>query len=99
MEQLITFETAKLAKVKGADIPYINRTETYPTQSLLQKWFRDAHNIDIDITRCNAQNHNDGVGYQYECITPVIESISDFKIYGNYEEALEKGLQEALGLL
>lgn len=79
--------------------PAYLETFSAPTQSLLQKWFRDAHNIDIDITRCNAQNHNDGVGYQYECITPVIESISDFKIYGNYEEALEKGLQEALGLL
>ena len=84
---------------KAVDAKHSNKDFYHLWMCELQKWLREVHNIDIDITRCNVQNHNDGVGYQYEYITPVIESISDFKIYKTYEEALEKGLQEALKLI
>ncbi len=78
-EKLVTFETAKLAKEKGFNIPsryYYNQKHnkidydlheaqvvdgTYvnsfvnlldypaPTQSLLQKWLRERHRIDVTI--------------------------------------------------
>lgn len=66
-EQLITFETAKLAKKKGFDIDgvkYIGSGEHIgkvgsdtscklyylaPTQSLLQKWLRENHKIEIEL--------------------------------------------------
>lgn len=83
-DTLITFETAKLAKSKGFNIPVrfgvfgskMKLTENHgwehykilelndwnkkprksysvPTQSLLQKWLREVHDIHIQIRREN----------------------------------------------
>jgi hypothetical protein len=74
-----------------------------PNQSLLQKWLRDTHKIDVNL-RLNGFGH----GFMYS-----INSIRDCKnlvevttLYTNgavrvvpYEEALEKGLQEGLTLI
>lgn len=133
-EQLISFETAKLAKEKGFNIPtlygynikeevlqhidyasyspgepeilitdFIKSWEYQaPTQSLLQKWLREEHEIHIEIYRMS--NH-------FKCrIVGKDDRFGDDDIYrmreyhrglqGNtYEEALEKGLQEALKLI
>ena len=108
-EQLISFETAKLAKEKGfkklCDFSYDedgiltgNCEQSYnyvaPTQSLLQKWLREKHDIHITITsisqeswQYHIQKPKDKLGDNYE---------EDFE---NYEEALEVGLQEALKLI
>ena len=52
-EQLISFETAKLAKEKGFDFIYIIDNEltkhSLITQSLLTKWLREVHNCFIGI--------------------------------------------------
>ena len=106
---LISFETAKLAKEKGfkklCDFSYDedgiltgNCEQSYnyvaPTQSLLQKWLREKHDIHITITsisqeswQYHIQKPKDKLGDNYE---------EDFE---NYEEALEVGLQEALKLI
>ena len=122
-EQLITFDTAKLAKEKGFDEEtlYYYRGEnslgknsiTYrknsqmnvwddlqekwsaPTQSLFQKWLRDEYIIDINITR---------VGSDFPYYLQITQYGNKCDILGFdeyfiiYEEALEKGLQEALKL-
>ena len=53
-EQLISFETAKLAKEKGFDFIYIIDNEltkhSLITQSLLAKWLREVHNIIVDVS-------------------------------------------------
>lgn len=134
-EQLITFETAKLAKEKGFDIPtiqfytsgkkaYLSEAEDYmteryaesnwnngrgsyptepekvscsaPTQSLLQKWLREIHDIHISL---NYEVPN------YSCTIGGYDQNKDehtcIELYSwmPYEEALEKGLQEALKLI
>ena len=146
-EQIVTFETAKLAKEKGFNYPtnlyyqhalteqvheedgtsgpfgwelgetslqsgyhVNNRKEidfsnnawylcSAPTQSLLQKWLREIYKIDIYIRFWN------GSKITYEYVFRYIDSnkksntiFSDYR-YDNYEEALEKGLQEALKLI
>ena len=69
-EQLVLYETAKLAKEKGFDWKvslhyesngnrFIDKVEcnfnnvelicSAPTQSLLQKWLREVHNIHIEV--------------------------------------------------
>ena len=48
-EQLISKETAVLAKEKGFDLNNHLKNGNPPTQSLLQKWLREKHNIDISI--------------------------------------------------
>ena len=128
-DQLISFETAKLAKEKGFDIPVEyggfnskmrltrqismykiqltnwNKNHTIsgkpsfsvPTQSLLQKWLREEHNIHCWLIPAE-------IDKAYRCYIwsgiklNLLESIntSSFK---TYEEALEKGLQEALKLI
>lgn len=154
-EQLITFETAKLAKKKGfnpfkldekltqaiisnGDYLYIdtsiisttsysfykeddNKAELYemrtgevssrygrfntvvdnyfgketsanyyhaPTQSLLQKWLREKHNIFIQIN----VNFNVRIYYKDELYDEIFT-------FHSYEGALEKGLQESLKLI
>lgn len=67
-----------------------------PTQSLLQKWLREKHNIHIGVY----YNKNSCV-WDVECWH--VDDVEPF-YYGNiefntYEEALENGLQEALKLI
>lgn len=142
-EQLISFETAKLAKEKGfkwktvevyaetkawdmvdhhngnyyefpytpprlKDYKYLDIKDTEickaPTQSLLQKWLRDREeNIIIVIPmRDFHRNYN---GWYYEVFTQLTKKdkpvlmISSDENFDTYEEALEKGLQEALKLI
>jgi hypothetical protein len=102
-EQLINFETAKLAKDRGFDLvclePYYegNKEDGWdsqrierPTQSLLQKWLREEYNTNIWVS-CTPYLNSYTFNYNLnkEIITDVIK-------YVNYEEVLEKGLQEAL---
>ena len=71
-----------------------------PTQSLLQKWFRDNHKLHVEIQifndskwrvslwKLNTTKHN-----------RMDELESLIKDEDTYEEALEKGLEEALKLI
>ena len=127
-DTLISFETAKLAKKKGFDIPQnkmysfgsemfssileikfhdgnkhecsiepynwngkigVTSTKYYsaPTQSLLQKWLREKHNIDVYCIPCETQLGNMTLWK------------SDDTFVGTYEEALEVGLIEGLKLI
>ena len=109
-EQLISFETAKLAKEKGFDekclffytgdskelkqinLKGISNSDTIsfcsaPSQSLLQKWLREKHGIDILVQRSFSN------GIKKYILTPCFdkpipkgyESVEK----NNYEEALE----------
>jgi len=105
-EQLIEFETAKLADSKGSgkvhwsnDESFIRSEKEYkrPTQSLLQKWLREVYNIDIFVL--GTSNAIDGVINNYYC--EYFIGIKSFETDSSktYEEALEVGLQEALKLI
>ena len=122
-EQIIEFETAKLAKEKGLNISnsgyfYDKKGDKImdtqfilggkypaPTQSLLQKWLREEHRINVE------SNYLPNI-QKYRCLyVPMTKAIPNrekyslrSKYYGidnheTYEQALEKGLQEALKLL
>lgn len=126
-EQLISYETAVLAKDKGFEnktphklhrnyynhlgelngdvIDYIKAlvakedttnfdTIDAPTQSLLQKWLREVHGIDVFIRKSpNGKNYDwdldDNDGHYQEAD----------EAYETYEKALEYGLKEALTLI
>ena len=122
-EQLISFETAVLAKEKGFKIPtpvmYKGNERSYghnnewgidekrldgefpyrnqqwysiPTQSGLQKWLREKHNIHLI-----AYKNINIDGYDWCYITT--DGITNINSYKTYEEAYEIGLQEALKLI
>lgn len=116
-EELISFETAKLAKEKGFDelCCYSFETENnfyetvklwrnsedsteyaVCTQSLLQKWLREEHNIHVEISFI----------YDDETFCLILfhkkENIwfdPEIGYYHTYEEALEAGLKKALELI
>jgi len=127
-EQLISFETAKLAKEKeffdktsNGEIR-ISQQNVYspegnlfslekaifssafrlkdcynaPTQSLLQKWIREVHNINILISPSKTN---------YFIIMVYLDKHNNFQeydlqnYYKTYEEALETGLLEALKII
>ena len=137
-EQLITFETAKLAKEKGFDFrcekayfetlkhaletsrdgeitfPYKpprilkrNYGDEFtifiaeaPTQSLLQKWLREKHEIYVSPRESYSFDNT----LEYVCTvngTYVNHNIKDKPInrFDTYEQALEVGLQEGLKLI
>jgi len=92
-EQLISFETAKLCPQNApvawnlcGDKPIVMS----PTQSLLQKWLRENHDLHIMI-HC---------AYTDKTETKIIYYRWNQRITSNdfdtYEQALEYGLQEAL---
>lgn len=80
-----------------------------PTQSLLQKWLREVHNIHINITRIYNFNKKPAIfqGYNIYISGKSSEDITYGEInnklirkyYNDYEKALEAGLQEALKLI
>jgi hypothetical protein len=128
MEQIVSFYTAKLAKVKGFEfhgrtndwlqttLPYredgtrkIDCTYTgeyygAPTQSLLQRWLRDKHHIQVEVnfrkfgvSSCN--------GYFYMANPKKYATMNEywgetmFKGFRTYEQALEEGLKVGLNLI
>lgn len=117
-EEIISFETAKIAKEKGFDIYHkgcystsseneridnyyndvysdnSNRFRTSaPTQSLLQRWLREENSICVTI------RNNRRTIYKYSQTVNGIVSVGIPNCFEFYEEALEKGLQEALKLI
>lgn len=123
-EELISFDTAKLAKKKGFNelsnscyniIGVIsnninNKNEDWtnneiysaPTQSLLQKWLREAHKKEISITPVWSDETKTSTEYcPWVYYTKQEEELVDEEpeFYKTYEEALEKSLQEALKLI
>ena len=118
-EELIKFETAKLAKEKGFCIKYNccqlfftdNKNGVYenepkivpfehhtwilaPTQSLLKKWLRVEHKLDVIVSVVYT---GDGKRYHCDLFTTYMSSLPS--IFDTYEEAFEEGLQEALKLI
>lgn len=117
-EQLITFETAKLAKEKvlrigslnyyngNDDLVTINKNYSTdhhhknnnmqrfryeaPTQSLLQKWLREEHDLFVSVDKYEDKADS------YFISTNCIGIYGEFK---TYESALENGLLEALKLI
>lgn len=118
-DTLINFETAKLAKEKGFtdDISgyydekgilqkhfgLIRAFCKAPTQSLLQKWLREVHKINVSSDLWDYLGEKQLCTYQYNILK--IDPNSDYikshkpKPGTSYEEALETGLQKALKLI
>lgn len=83
-----------------------------PTQSVLQKWLRELHNIDVDVSRDTEIHYKDEIRWivhvsNWNYIKIIKTSIAhlnspadwygiDFK---SYEEAFERGLYNALKLV
>ena len=67
-----------------------------PTQSLLQKWLREVHEISIKI---DDYYTNSRVRFDYNVCELGSQEDNPVGIFETYEEALEIGLQEALKLI
>lgn len=65
-----------------------------PTQSLLQRWLREKHNIIVEPTYNQIYNY-----FELEVFELNQKSISKNKVYSSYEQALEAGLLEGLKLI
>ena len=113
-DELIKFETAKLAKEKGFNLDcgwllhkdndgsYTNCNDlgyNQSTQSLLQRWLREVHDINVNIRHWIKQPTSNG-GIVQNCYNYDIWLVDEcFDVYPTYEEALEAGLIKALELL
>jgi len=127
-DQLINFDTAKLAKEKGFDwkskcyhsdgsfqdrdflVNYnhsmFKSDDEYlisaPTQSLLQKWLREIHKIEISIEPVWENESKKKTNYiPWVAYTKEEECLEDEEpvYFESYEDALEIGLQEALNTI
>lgn len=75
-----------------------------PTQSLLQRWLREVHNIhvssdlnssnptNVNFVYCVTTNYNDWNSDDYSNHTST-------ELFGKYEDALEEGLKKGLKLI
>lgn len=66
-----------------------------PTQSLLQRWLREIHNIIVSVDIQDDRTY-------FISLTAISPNSTGDNIWGNYktyEEALENGLKEALELI
>lgn len=67
-----------------------------PTLSLLQKWLREVHNINIEIS------WNSNLSHKYQVQIHNLEKFCVYDSiieYNTYEEALEEGVYEGLKLI
>ena len=97
-EQLVSLKTKSILHDKGFFNGGFNidirPTSNLPTQSLVQKWLREVHNIHISVI-CSVLRDK----YWSEIYgqnTTAMESVLE---YSTYEEALENALQESLKLI
>lgn len=71
-----------------------------PTQSLLQKWLREKHNLHVSVefefTKKLSWRVNICDTHKFEWLLPDFLNAHEFD---TYEEALEEGLQEALKII
>lgn len=103
---IIKFKTAKLAKKAGFNNDSKNYYESTgklngisgeemfnaPTQSELQKWLREKHDILVYV---DPRRHHI---FQYHIITHDDEIIGSERL-NNWEKVLEKGLRKSLKLI
>ena len=84
-EQALKFATAKTAKEKGF--------EFLPTQSILQKWLREVHKLEVNAYGVRYTGNANSTYYTYS-----VNGVSQLHPYKctTYEEALEAGLFDAL---
>lgn len=68
-----------------------------PTQSLLQKWLREVHKIDVEAPLVYKLNTREYLVRIYKNNTEII--LPTFHYYKSYEEALETALYQALNLI
>jgi hypothetical protein len=101
----------KDAVLHGGDILFDDwnnngkESKSAPTQSLLQKWLREKHKINVES---NYLPNIPGYRCLFVPMTDKISAKEKYKLfskyygtinYDTYEEALEAGLQEALKLI
>ena len=104
-DQLVSLETEILAKEKGFRVAEKNRL----TQSLLQKWFREIHMINVESNYLSNIKKYRSIFKPMSIIPKTYTSIKDLADalnpyygrigYDTYEEALEEGLKNALKLI
>ena len=82
-DDLVTYETALLAREKGFDI---DCGVEQPTQSLLQKWLREV----------KGENITPPLFFSYQGYACDIMGFENTKYFKTYEEALENELYECL---
>ena len=102
-DQLISFETSKLAHEKGFNLTVLAGSDTsmlISTQSLLQKWLREIHMINVLVQEPTTRL------FRYRTVFGKIGRRLDISTgtsytscYNVYEEALEAGLYQALLLI
>lgn len=129
-ESYVSFETAKMLKEAGFDVPCtsnymtskswwndlqranFNASETTysrPTQALAARWLREVHGIHVSSEiivyprpdRDSMKITGPRITWEY-CIIPLNKRTpwkGSLEEYKSYEEALEAGLQLALGLI
>jgi hypothetical protein len=95
------FDNGKLKKVSislGHPSDYKDRFYSAPTQSLLQKWLREVHDIQVNPNHTYTKS-NICLGYNLSIESGKYNYLGKY-IYGDsYEDVLEAGLQEALKLI
>lgn len=69
------------------------RLASLPTQSLAQRWFREVHNITVEVWYSNADS---AWAVDVWTIDPICEIGSEEVYYKTYELALEAGLMKAV---
>ena len=83
--------------IRGEDTSDIEFVSA-PTQSLLSKWLREQHNIDVWVTPYLDDKKKE---YNYMIVNRNIDvyDLISGNEYNTYEEAYEVGLQETLKLI
>lgn len=110
-EELISFDTDRLAKEKGFDLHICtcggypecicDQDKERPTQSLLQRWLREEHGLHIEVCvdLCDDLETMCFRGFNILTMKEYDRVYTSNEFYKLYEEVLEKGLMQGLKLV
>lgn len=100
---IISLELYNLCNQKGLNV-YKEFGTNFPSHALLQKWFRDEHNLHLCLQPLYGGNQIKGKQIRCLCYTPLQNEKFNNKpsislSRNTYEEALEQGLIQAFNLI
>ena len=92
-EEYVSFETAKLLREKGFD-DVCRAFIAAPSQSVVMRWLREVHNINIEIFTYWTKDKSMVYGNRIVRNNAILKEIDT--AYNSYEEACENSIKYCL---
>ena len=86
--------------IMGTTLRTVDKSQPHlalaPTQSLLQKWLREKHGLQIFLIPTVKESYIFYIKINFADLPVNVQDVENINVFKTYEQTLEKGLQKAL---